>query len=99
MFRTGDIRVNPVTGVENVSTGVGTATFSESATTGDYGETTIAFGSPVDFRVNDILILSSYVNLDDEFTDETPTVRVVVTAIPATQTCLLYTSPSPRDRG
>ena len=86
MFRTGDIRINPVTGVENVSTGVGTATFSESATTGEYGETTITFGSPVDFRVNDILILSSYVNLDDEFTDEVPTVRVVVTAIPPAQT-------------
>ena len=96
MFRTSSERVNPVTGIENPITGVATANF-------ELGENDvyliedpidITFVSPVDFRINDILLLQSYIDSNGDVTDEPITVRVRVIDDPFGQTVTNLVSPA-----
>ena len=83
MFRTGLNRVNPLTGIENSVSAVGTGTFYDLIEEANYIDGTLVelfFGSPVDFRVDDVLLLTSTTNTDIDSYESN--IRVIVTSVP-----------------
>ena len=85
MFRTGLNRVNPLTGIENSVSAVGTGSFYDLAEEANYIDGTLVelfFGSPVDFRVDDVLLLTSTTNIDGNPDFYESSIRVIVTSVP-----------------